>query len=94
MTVSTIDKIPSFFSDFGSNHVYLVLQLLQAIHAENQDARTSSSEGKEERKVCFYSVRWCLLNLVEEVMVLCAELWIDGSGFKPRRLCLCVVFLG
>ncbi|CAH3154809.1 unnamed protein product [Pocillopora meandrina] len=25
-------------------------ELLQAIHAENQDARTSSSEGKEERK--------------------------------------------
>lgn len=70
VTVSTTDNIPSFFSDFGSNHVYLVLQLLQAIHAENQDARTSSSEGKEERKVCFYSVRWCLLNLVEEVMVL------------------------
>ena len=70
MAVSTTDNVPSFFSHFGSNQVYLVLQLLQAIHNENQDARTSSSEGKEERKVCFYSVRWCLLNLVEEAMVL------------------------
>lgn len=61
MNVLSSSNLPLFISFLSQKRASIYLsrslnffqKLLQAINAENQDARASSSEGKEDKKVGF-----------------------------------------